>query len=516
MSDTTHTAQEARTELYEIIRRDTPFKTKAREALELGTSYLGADNGYLTRIDTNTGHWEALVSTDPDDGPVPEGLELDLGTTYCRRTIESEDQISLYDAPNQGWAEDVAFETYGLHCYHGTSLIVDGNTYGTVCFGAKDPRRSDFSDGETMFAELVARLLERELEREQHEVELTRQANLATVLNRVLRHNLRNDLSVIRGHTQLMADALGDDSFGETALCNIDDLIELGQKARELEQVIDETADRHTTDLAGLVNYVVQRVRQSHPNATIAVDCKADISVPVLGSFERAIMELVENAAKHCGKNPNVTVSVDVLSDAIEIHVADDGPGLSEQERAVLRDGAETPLVHGSGLGLWLVHWIVESHDGSIETVVTETGTTMTVRIPLQPESGSEREVTPLSRARDQYQAAFEEANDAMVICDNEGRIIDANPAAARYLASTDNGSSDDHSVNFSPKSMTSKANGRSSRPRPNDAIQWLPREPTVSNEPSSTRGLLTSYRGNICSFVGMSPPVSAVRPNSG
>lgn len=428
MSDTTYTAQEARNELYEIIRRETPFETKAEDALRLGAQYLGADNGHLTRINQETDHWKTIASTDPASGQFPPGLELDLGTTYCRRTIESNAQIALSDAPNQGWADDPAFVTHGLHCYHGTPLIVDGEPYGTVCFVADDPRDA-FSDGETMFTELIARLLERELERKQHEAELTRQANLATVLNRVLRHNLRNDLAVIRGHTEIMAEQLDDTQSGETALRNIDKLIGLGQKARELEQVISETADRNPTDIAALIEYVVERVTQSHPNASISVDCDDDISVAVLANFERAIMELVENAAKHCGEAPTVTVTVDSLPNALEIHVADDGPGLSEQERTVLREGAETPLVHGSGLGLWLTHWI-DSHDGSVETTVTDQGTTMTVSIPRLPETGSESGIIELTRARDQYKAAFEEATDALLITDDEGRIVDANAGA--------------------------------------------------------------------------------------
>lgn len=94
-----------------------------------------------------------------------------------------------------------------MHCYHGTPLVIDGELYGTVCFVADNPREP-FSDDETMFTELIALLLERELEREWHEAELTKQTNLAIVLNRVLRHNLRNNMSVIRGFTQLIADDL--------------------------------------------------------------------------------------------------------------------------------------------------------------------------------------------------------------------------------------------------------------------------------------------------------------------
>lgn len=40
----------------------------------------------------------------------------------------------------------------------------------------------------------------------------------------------------------------------------------------------------------------------------------------------------------------------------------------------MLRTGEETPLVHGSGLGLWLVHWIVESLDGGIRIHSTDAG----------------------------------------------------------------------------------------------------------------------------------------------
>jgi len=62
--------------------------------------------------------------------------------------------------------------------------------------------------------------------------------------------------------------------------------------------------------------------------------------------------------------------------------VIDNGPGLPDQEQKVLSEGVETPLIHGSGLGLWMVNWIVTTHDGSIDTTVTDEGTTVTVTLP--------------------------------------------------------------------------------------------------------------------------------------
>ncbi|MFC7041975.1 PAS domain S-box protein [Halonotius sp. GCM10025705] len=435
MSESADAPRKYRDRLYEVVREEIPFEEKARRALELGTEYLGADNGYLTRIDQESDHWEALVSTDSEDGPVPAGLELDLGTTYCERTVESNSQVVLDDAEKQGWSEEIAYATYGLSCYLGTTLVVGGEDYGTVCFAADEPREEPFTEDETMFAELITRLLERELERDQHEAAFRRQVNLSTVLNRVLRHNLRNDMAVIRGRTQLMAEQLEDDTDGEVALRNIDKLIGLGEKARELEQVIGETSERKSVTLATLLDSVTKQVQKSYPEASITVECEETLSVSVFDSFEHALRELIENAAKHSGEAPTVQVTAVEDDEGITIEVADDGPGLSSQEQDVLHDGAEKPLVHGSGLGLWLVNWVVTGHEGTIAATVTEEGTTMTVSLPRVPNSNQAAAEPEVTRSIDQYQAAFEKANDAMVITDDTGRILDANTAAAEIYA---------------------------------------------------------------------------------
>ncbi|MDZ7850236.1 MAG: PAS domain S-box protein [Halodesulfurarchaeum sp.] len=424
------TAQGARDQLYEIIRKECSFEQKAREALDLGQRYLDADNGHLTRIDRETDHWEVLVSTDPDDGRFKPGLELDLGTTYCRHVIDDNEQIALHDAPNQGWAEDPAFQTHGVHCYIGTPLNVDGEPFGTVCFVSEDPREQ-FSDDELMFAELIAKLLERELEREQIESELLRQTNLAIVLNRILRHNLRNDLAVIRGFTQMMVEELDDPSYGETAIENIDDLIELAEKARHLDRSVATDYERQRLSIPNLVEDIVRSVSLAYPDATYSVEYEEPVKAAVQPNFEQSLTELIENAAKHGGKAPTVTVSVELVPNGFQVRISDDGPGLADHEVDVLQTGSETPLTHGSGLGLWLAHWIVSSHDGSIEASITDEGTTMTVSVPRTPTSGVQQQLSKLRRAHDQYQAAFVEANDAMIILNDDARIIDANPEAS-------------------------------------------------------------------------------------
>lgn len=428
---TDDTADAARETLYEIIRSDEPFESKARQALDVGRAFLDADRGYLARVDADTEYWELLATAGPGDDSQPAS-DLDYEVSYCRRTLAA-GTVALHDAPAQGWADDPAFETQGLHCYHGTRIVVDGEPYGTVCFVAEAPREA-FSECESLFAELVARLLERELERHTYESELTRQTNLTTVLNRVLRHNLRNKLSVVRGYTQLLADHTDDSEVtaaGETAIDTVDSLIELAEKARKLDRVVGSETDPEPTDLSALVASVAESVGADYPASTVRVDAEASVTGKVVPSLERALTELVENAAKHGGEAPTVTVRLRTVSNDIEIKVSDDGTGIADHEVAVLESGAETPLIHGSGLGLWLAHWIVTGHGGSIEATTAETGTTMTVRLPQVIDQSVDAEATEFARAHDQYQAAFEACSDAMVIVDTESRIVEANPAAA-------------------------------------------------------------------------------------
>jgi PAS domain S-box-containing protein len=238
-------------------------------------------------------------------------------------------------------------------------------------------------------------------------------------------------MSVIRGRATLMADQLQDDPNGPIVLDKIDELIELSEKARELEEVVGTERERSQTDIVALVDHVADEIEAEFPDATVAREGDSTVSAAVSPTFERAVRELLENAAKHGGETPSVTVTVSADRDAVEVEIDDDGPGLSEQEREVLTSGVETPLIHGSGLGLWLAHWVVNSHSGRIESTVTETGTTMRVRVPRSATGSQGRELLNVQRARDQYRAAFEGAFDAVYILNDEARIVKANPSAA-------------------------------------------------------------------------------------
>jgi PAS domain S-box-containing protein len=429
MVDGIKNAEQARQRLYNIVRKDVPFNAKACEILSLGKQFLDVDNAYLTQIDQETDHWEIVITADMEDGP-PPSLDLGPQETYCGKAIEASSAFALHDTSEQGWDDDPALEISGQHAYLSIPLITEKEPYGTVCFTTRDPPPEPFSEAERQFAEHLTRLLEREVEKDLIDGELTNQTNLTAVLHRVLRHNLRNDISIIRGYTELMAEQLDNDSVGQTALSHIDDLIYLSQKARELEEIITTSPKRQVTQIGALVDEVSEELTQEYPEASITVEYENEIQARVLQNFDRAIEELIENAVKHSGDAPRVTVAVGAVPNGIEIQIEDNGPGLPDHEAEVLTSGEETPLSHGSGLGLWLAYWIVSSHDGSIHPEVTEHGTIMKVTIPRKPTINA-KQLTKLTRSRDKYKASFEKASDTITIINDDGRIIDANEAAS-------------------------------------------------------------------------------------
>ena len=104
--------------------------------------------------------------------------------------------------------------------------------------------------------------------------ERQREQRLA-VLNRVLRHNLRNDLNVASGYLEVVADATDDDQHAEmlaTAKRNTKDVIELGEKARMVERTLEtEAMGTEPISVAALVDRIAEPLIAEHGGR---VDCQ--------------------------------------------------------------------------------------------------------------------------------------------------------------------------------------------------------------------------------------------------
>jgi signal transduction histidine kinase len=216
---------------------------------------------------------------------------------------------------------------------------------------------------------------------------LARREQMLLVLNRFLRHNLRNDLNVAVGHAaDIKREVTGEDEQrrAETMESAIDSVLSTADRVRLTERLIDPAAtDDRPVDLVGLLTDRIEETTADCPALTVTLDAPEQVWVRGGETLSFAIEELLANVAAHSKPNPVARISVTPTGKYVTVRVADNGPGIHPDEAAVITGDQEiTPLQHSSGLGLWLVNWIVRRHDGQLSIPETDDGTTVVITLP--------------------------------------------------------------------------------------------------------------------------------------
>jgi len=212
-----------------------------------------------------------------------------------------------------------------------------------------------------------------------------------SVTNRILRHNLRNELTIILGEAQQL-DGNGPGDRIQEAATRLQDVSE---KARHIQSSMRfEEGELITHDLVSVVESCLDRHRSEFPAAdlTLAAPGRAFVRTSDCEALATLVRNVVENAVEHNDSDrPRVEVSVREGEETTYLSVADNGPGIPDAEREILDSESETQLNHGSSLGLWLVYWLVSAMGGSVSFEEREPrGTVVTLRFQRATEPPDE------------------------------------------------------------------------------------------------------------------------------
>ena len=111
---------------------------------------------------------------------------------------------------------------------------------------------------------------------------------------------------------------------------------------------------------------------------------------PVL--VEQALSQVIDNAAKYSPPGTTIAIAARGGAGGVEIAVADQGAGLTAEERGTLferfyRGPRHQIAIKGSGLGLWIARAFVVASGGQLEAASEGAGrgATITVRLPAPP-----------------------------------------------------------------------------------------------------------------------------------
>jgi PAS domain S-box-containing protein len=158
-------------QLYAVTTdRSLSFEERVERTLAVGRERLGVDLGFLTRITADT---QTVVHAVGDHPELQTGEACPLSESYCRRTFDTDGLLAVvHAASDEEWTDDPGYERFGLECYLGGKVTVDGELYGTLCFADVDPRSEPFTESQATFVELLTRWVSYELERRKQEREL--------------------------------------------------------------------------------------------------------------------------------------------------------------------------------------------------------------------------------------------------------------------------------------------------------------------------------------------------------
>lgn len=228
------------------------------------------------------------------------------------------------------------------------------------------------------------------------EAQMRRAEKLAAVgrLAAGVAHEIRNPLSSIKGFARFLQRNMAADArereYTQVIIREVDRINAVVNDLLTLARPM--TARRVSTDVARLVDHAVRLVEPDARANAITIHTRIDPDVkPICADANhliQALLNLLLNAVHAIGREGVVTVVAENEENSpwCRIWVQDDGTGVEEELRTKIFDPFFTTRDSGVGLGLAIVHTIVENHGGRIDVTSPppqcQRGSRFTIRLP--------------------------------------------------------------------------------------------------------------------------------------
>jgi heavy metal sensor kinase len=212
-------------------------------------------------------------------------------------------------------------------------------------------------------------------------------------------HELRTPLTVLRGEAEIaLMQGRGEEDYRRVLSSQLEEFDKLTRMINQtLTLARAESGEirlaRSQVDFSGLAAGLVQDMQAVAYARGVDLESEIEPGIHLSGDagwLERMLLNLMDNAIKFTAPNGRVSVHVSRDKGYAVLRVSDNGCGIAAEalphifDRFYRSDQSRSRADEGAGLGLTLVHWIVQQHQGAIEVESqTDRGSVFTIRLPL-------------------------------------------------------------------------------------------------------------------------------------
>jgi two-component system sensor histidine kinase HydH len=214
-------------------------------------------------------------------------------------------------------------------------------------------------------------------------------ANLAAGLH----HEIKNPLTALSIHVQLLEENLGSPHFAASAaetvavlrteMCRLNGVLESFRSFANLQHL----SIRRTDGLA-VVEKAIRLIRPQAREQGVNISLlHSETELPAVGldeeKFEQVVLNLLINALEAMTGGGELLLRVRVEEGEFRVDVKDTGPGIPGEVQRHLFQPYFSTKAKGTGMGLALSEKLISQHGGSIDYVTGSRGTTFRVAVPL-------------------------------------------------------------------------------------------------------------------------------------
>jgi K+-sensing histidine kinase KdpD len=211
-------------------------------------------------------------------------------------------------------------------------------------------------------------------------------------------HDLRNPLVSIVGAASVLEQMreITSDARARSLVTAVHE--EASRLDSEIQNLVDaaritagaEEPKREPVDLVDVIRTAIGQRKMQLASHQLEVDLPGDL--PFIraesGLLAKAVAQLLDNATKYSPAASKIHIAARADQDWVVLSIADEGIGLTDEERAKAGQrsfrGSRHPAIRGSGLGLWIANTFVAANAGRLSAESPGPGLGATFRIHLE------------------------------------------------------------------------------------------------------------------------------------